>query len=166
MPLTARERTDRDARIVAARLRGRTWASIAGEFELTARQAQRIVAGWRDRQPGLEERDSVVELEELLAIQTQAIADLAELSDGDVQDSVKVAAITRRVEIAERRLVFMRSFGALRAEAEARDLLDRFLRVLEQRREHVPAVLVEDLEAIVADFPPRRLAATTQEAAA
>src|SRR4051794_561199 len=79
LPLTARERADRDARIVAARLRGRTWASIAGAFELTTRQAQRVFAAWRERQPGLETTDTVVELEELLALQTQAIADLAEL---------------------------------------------------------------------------------------
>ena len=160
--LTARERADRDARIVAARLRGRTWPSIADEFGVTPRQAQRVVAGWRERQPGLQARDGVVELEELLAIQTQAIADLAELSERDVQASVKVAAITRRVEIAERRLVFQRSFGTLRAEAEARDLLDRFVRVLASRSHDVPVSLTEDLAAIVADYEPR----TALEAAA
>jgi hypothetical protein len=149
--VTSRERADRDGRIVAARLRGRAWAAIAAKFEITERQAQRIVSGWRQREPGLADRDSVAEVEEVLALQTQAIADLAELFEGDVQASVKVAAITRRVEIAERRLVFMRSFGALRAEAEARELLDQFLRVLGEHRDSVPSALFDDLQAVVAD---------------
>jgi hypothetical protein len=152
--VTSRDRADRDARIVASRLRGRTWASIAREFNLTARQAQRIFAAWRTCQPGLGARDSILELEELLAVQTQAIADLAELSEREsVQDSVRVAAITRRVEIAERRLVFQRSFGTLRAEAIARDLLDRFLAVV-NRHDDLPADFIQDLSAIVDEHEP------------
>jgi hypothetical protein len=104
---------------------------------------------------GASRRERAVELEELLALQTQAIADLAELSERDVRDSVKVAAITRRVEIAERRLVFRAQLRTLRAEAEARDVLDRLLRVLTQRRQDVPGVLVEDLLAIVAEYRPQ-----------
>lgn len=153
--LTARERADRDARIVAAKLRGRTWPSIATEHDLTPRQAQRIFATWRERQPGLEDRDSVIELEDVLAIQTQAIADLAELAEREVQDSVKVAAITRRVEIAERRFICQRSFGALRAEAEARDLLDRFLRSFKTHRSLVPDALADDLCSIVVEVDAR-----------
>ena len=164
--LTARERADRDARIVAAKLRGRTWPSIAAEHDLTARQAQRIFAEWRERQPGLQDGDAIVELEELIAIQTQAIADLAEVAERDVQDSVKVAAISRRVEIAERRFVCQGSFGGLRAEAEARELLDRFLRACTTHRDIVPTALADDFRAILAELDARRLTRTPSQEAA
>lgn len=112
--LTRRQKQNRDAEVYAARRRGVSWSAIEQRHGISERQGRRIVDRIAARRPAIElDPDEVVR--ELLAHYAQAVEDLALLIDSP-NDTVRVAAITRRVEIVERRVLTLRELGLLPAD--------------------------------------------------
>jgi hypothetical protein len=63
---TSRDNQIRDNQIVAARMRGMSWATIAATYELSERQCQQILADYRASQPRLRERDPIEIVDDML----------------------------------------------------------------------------------------------------
>ncbi len=155
--MSKRQREARDARVYADRRRGVSWAAIEERHGVSARQGLRIVDRMADRRP-LIEVDPDEAVRELLEHFEQAIEDLAMLVDS-TNDAVRVAAITRRVEIVERRVLTLRELGLIPADwrrwrhgLEARELYGRLVGVL-SRHPDVPASVVAELAAVIDEEP-------------
>jgi hypothetical protein len=57
--MNSREKTNRDNEIVAARMRGQSWTTIAANYGLSERQCQQILADYRASHPRLRQRDPI-----------------------------------------------------------------------------------------------------------
>ena len=152
--MNAREKTNRDNEIVAARMRGLSWATIAGSFGLTERQCQNILADYRASHPRLRERDPIEIVEDMIDRYEAAQEELALVSATTKHDATRVGAIrTRLAALAEQANLLMlvgvlpRDLGVLRAEIDAQamaqqamDVLDRFGVPMEGRRALIAAL--------------------------
>ena len=96
--MNAWEKTNRDNQIVAARMRGLSWATIAATFDLSERQCQNIVADYRVSQPRLRERDPIEILDDLLDQYQGAQEELALVSATTKHDATRVGAIRTRLD--------------------------------------------------------------------
>jgi hypothetical protein len=99
--LTARAKVARDDAIVAERMRGRSWAAIANEHDLTERQCQAIMRAYRESHPLMRSRDPLELLDDMLERLQGAQEELAEISATTKHDATRVGAIrTRLVALA------------------------------------------------------------------
>jgi hypothetical protein len=78
--MNAREKIGRDNEIVAARMRGLSWATIAAKYELSERQCQQILADFRASHPRLRERDPIEIVDDMLERYEAAQEELALVS--------------------------------------------------------------------------------------
>ena len=146
--MNAREKTNRDNEIVAARMRGQSWTTIAANYGLSERQCQNVLADYRASHPRLRERDPIEILDDMLDHYQGAQEELAEISATSKHDATRVGAIRTRLEAlaAQASLlravgVLPRDLGVLRADidvqamaGQANDVLDRFGVSTEARR--------------------------------
>lgn len=167
--LTKHQRTVRDARVFADRRRGLSWAAIEQRHGVSERHGRRIVDRMADRRPSIEvDPDEAVR--ELFAHWEQAIEDLALLVDSP-NDSVRVAAITRRVDLVERRVLTLRELGLLPRDwggwaqaVESVHIAERLVEVL-RRRDDVPLDVLAELVAELEQIPPRLTRTSTGDSA-
>ncbi len=152
--MNAREKTARDNEIVAARMRGLSWTTIAGSFGLTERQCQNILADYRASHPRLRERDPIEIVDEMLDRYEAAQEELALVSATTKHDATRVGAIRTRLGALEAQAnllmlvgVLPRDLGVLRTDIDAQamagqaiDVLNRFGVPLEARRALIDAV--------------------------
>lgn len=131
--LTAQRKVERDARIVADRARGLTWATIEARHGVTERQCRTIWAE-RLREVSAEPVDVRDALREAIAQLDAAIEDCALLAESTANDSVRLGAIKARLAAMGERDELMRLSGllpfdarAVRTEAELRDINDLIL---------------------------------------
>ena len=135
--MNAREKTARDNKIVAARMRGLSWTTIAGSFGLTERQCQHILADYRASHPRLRERDPVEILDDMLDAYTAAQEDLAMVAATTKHDATKVGAIRTRLDAlaAQTHLltlvgVLPRDLGVLRHDIDVHAMAREMVAVL------------------------------------
>lgn len=136
--MTAREKTERDAAIFAARARGLGWARIAGDHGVSERQAQRIYAEYRTARPSPIALKPVEVVEEVLESLSAAVEELAELSASTGHDGTRLGAIKARVEVLTTRTdllmdvgVLPRDLGRLGREMEVQELVQTIGRVFD-----------------------------------
>jgi hypothetical protein len=134
--MTAREKTERDAAIFAARARGLGWARIAAQHGVSERQAQRIYAEHRCHRPSPIALDPVAVVEEALDGLAAAVEELAELSDSTSHDGVRLGAIRARVDVLTTRMnllmavgVLPQDLGRLGREREVQEVIQTITRV-------------------------------------
>jgi transcriptional regulator with XRE-family HTH domain len=152
-----RGRDERDEVIRQARAQGASIDELVAECGVGRRQVQRILAGKRTSPPPVRvivTADPVEELEGVLEVHSQVLTELEELCRSTRHDGVKLGALKARADLATQRFEVFRAVPALRNEAEARDLLDRFLAIV-GRHPDLPLGFIEDLVAITADAEPR-----------
>jgi hypothetical protein len=96
--MNARQKIDRDNQIVAARMRGQSWTTIAANYGLSERQYQQVLADYRASHPRLRERDPLELLDDMLDHYQGAQEELAEISATSKHDATRVGAIRTRLE--------------------------------------------------------------------
>ena len=137
--MNAREKINRDDQIVAARMRGRSWAAIAFEHDLSERQCQQILEDYRASHPRLRERDPLELLDELLERYEAAGEELAEISATSKHDATRVGAIRTRLDALAARTnllmlvgVLPRDLGQLRHDLDVQELARKTLAVFDR----------------------------------
>ena len=137
--MNAREKTNRDNEIVAARMRGLSWATIAGTYGLSERQCQQILEDYRASHPRLRERDPVEILDDMLDRYEAAQEELAFVSATTTHDATRVGAIRTRLDAlaAQTSLlmavgVFPRDLGVLRHDIDAQAMGREMVAVLNE----------------------------------
>jgi hypothetical protein len=167
MKATARQKVERDARVVADRARGLTWATIAERHGLSETMCRNI---WRERRSAEGFRtvrpDEVVD--EVLAQVEAVVEELAELAASTNNDAVKLGAIKSRSGVLMKKVELLQALGRvpmalrLRAEISVEASANAFLGILEKYG--VPDSAAHELvDALRADpiglqTPGRRLA--------
>ncbi len=96
--INAREKTNRDNQIVAARMRGQSWTTIAANYGLSERQCENVLADYRASHPRLRERDPLELLDDMLDHYQGAQEELAEISATSKHDATRVGAIRTRLD--------------------------------------------------------------------
>jgi hypothetical protein len=131
--LTAQQKVVRDARIVADRARGLTWATIEARHGVTKRQCRTIWAE-RLREVSTEPVDVREALREAIVQLDAAVEDLALLAESTRHDAVRLGAVRSRIAAMGDKHELMRLSGllpfdarAVRTEAELRDINDMIL---------------------------------------
>lgn len=152
--MTAGERRKRDRELVADRARGMTWPELAARYELSERQAQRVVERWWSRQGEDVDVSSDDVVRETLAAFAQDLNDLAVRAVETQNDAVKLGAIKARGDVFRGRIEVLRSIGRLPRDwtgwlgaLETRALLHRFVAVLERRG--VDDATLDELRAVI-----------------
>ena len=137
--MNAREKTNRDNQIVAARMRGLSWATIAATHELSERQCQQILEDYRASHPRLRQRDPLELLDELLDGYQGAQEELAEISATTNHDATRVGAIRTRLDalVAQTNLLMLvgvlpRNLGQLRHDVDVQELARQTLAVFDR----------------------------------
>ena len=137
--MNAREKTARDNEIVAARMRGLSWTTIAGSFGLTERQCQNILADYRASHPRLRERDPIEIVDEMLDRYEAAQEELALVSATTKHDATRVGAIRTRLGALEAQAnllmlvgVLPRDLGLLRADIDLQAMGREMVAVLNE----------------------------------
>jgi hypothetical protein len=125
--MNSREKTSRDNQIVAAHMRGLSWATIAATYELSERGCQTILADYRASHPRLRERDPIELLDDMLDRYEAAQEELALVSATTKHDATRVGAIRTRLDAlaAQTNLLMLvgvlpRDLGVLRHDIDAR----------------------------------------------
>jgi hypothetical protein len=122
--MTAAEKVRRDERVVADRVRGLSWPTIAQRHGLSERHCRTI---WADQAPVLsvEDFDPLELVREAIAQYDGLLEDLALLAESASQDAVRLGALKSKVSVIGERLVFLQAVG----------LLPRDLGLLQQERD-------------------------------
>lgn len=103
----------RDAKIVAARARGKSWPTIAREHKLSIRRCHQIVDEWRSDGLGADVIDPSAEIRAMLDLLGQAIEDLAAVEERTKHDGWKIAATRQKVDVALTRLDLLQALGVM-----------------------------------------------------
>jgi hypothetical protein len=135
--MNAREKTSRDNDIVAARMRGLSWATIAENYGLSERQCQTILEDYRASHPRLRERDPIEIVDDMLERYEAAQEELALVSATTKHDATRVGAIRTRLAALEAQAnlltlvgVLPRDLGVLRQDIDLHAMGDELVSVL------------------------------------
>ena len=156
---TAHDKVRRDAAIVADRARGLQWRTVADRYGLSERQCRAI---WTEAQ-AVRRTDHVQDAEaivhDVIASLDALVEDLALLSEGTSNDSVRLGAIKARMQAVEQRFGVMRAAGllpptweALRVDLDGRKVAQRIFDVFEAHG--VDEVVKDDVLAAVETISP------------
>lgn len=136
---SSRAKALRDAKIVAARARGKSWPTIAREHNLSVRGCQMIVKAWKDDGLADDVIDPLGEVRALVDLLGQAIEDCAELEERTKNDGVRIAATRTKIEHAMTRFGLLRSLGLVPSprQMQTRREMQEMIRVMgELMRRH------------------------------
>jgi hypothetical protein len=111
--LAAVEKVQRDSEVVADRVRGLRWATIAQRHALSERHCREIVQRWHQTRPGLGDRDPLEAVAEVLEQLEGVIERLSLLADQPVQDSVRLGALKALLAAQHERVELLMSVGLL-----------------------------------------------------
>lgn len=133
------KRAKRNMEIVAARIRGLSWSTIASTYGLSERQCKQILTDYRATNPSLRKSDPLDILDGVLEGLQGAIEELAMISATTQSDRTRVAAITAKVTIHDQIVktlqtigVLPNDLGVLRLEVDARVMAERVIRVIDK----------------------------------
>lgn len=137
--MNAREKIARDNQIVASRMRGLSWATIAAKHGLSERQCQTILEDYRASHPRLRERDPIEILDDMLDAYAAAQEDLAIVAATTKHDATKVGAIRTRLDAlaAQTNLLMLvgvlpRDLGVLRHDIDLHAMALEIVAVLNE----------------------------------
>jgi hypothetical protein len=136
--MNAREKTNRDNEIVAARMRGQSWTTIAANYGLSERQCQQVLQDYRASHPRLRQRDPIEILDDMLDAYQGAQEELAEISATTKHDATRVGAIRTRLDAlaAQTNLLMLvgvlpRDLGHFRFDLDVQELGRKILAVFD-----------------------------------
>jgi hypothetical protein len=109
--LTAQQKVERDARIVADRAAGLTWPTIARRHDLSERQCQEIVKAHRATWPLLESHDPIDAITELVEQLDSIVEKFAIVAEETKHDAVKVGALRSQLAAMEQRFTVAHALG-------------------------------------------------------
>ena len=153
--LSAAEKVSRDSRVVADRVRGLTWVTIAQRHELSERHCRELWSEYRANQPSSSSVDPVAAAEEMLERFEAVVEDAALLSEATANDAVKVAAIKLRLAGLKDQLELRMALGLLpplrrlEQELDIRQLTRAILQVFE--RHEVPLEAQRSLRILLSE---------------
>ena len=137
--LAARDKVARDDAIVCARMRGRSWAAIASEHDLSQRQCQEIMRAYRKSHPRMRSRDPLELLDEMLDLYQGAQEELAEIAATTTHAATRVGAIRTRLDALQAQANLMtlvgvlpRDVGQFRLDLDIHELADKTLAVFNE----------------------------------
>jgi hypothetical protein len=165
-----------------ARAAGVPARQLATDYNLTVRQVQRIARGVvaarsqppeeppaepaaepaTDQQQILALSDWTAELAKAIAEHTKVLGELEQLSRTTENDGWRLGSLKARADLLMQRLALVSHAVPVRNWDEAKEIIDRFFRVL--KGVELPASVLADLEAIVEEFEPRPATTTRDEA--
>jgi hypothetical protein len=150
---SAREKVERDAKIVADRARGLTWKTIADLRGVTERQCRTV---WTEhlREVSLEPVDVREHLREAIAQLDAAIEELALLAETTNNDPVRLGSIRARLDAMATRFEVMRIAGlvptdyrGVRTETQLRQIVEMMLALFDKYE--VPQAAKVELRAFL-----------------
>jgi hypothetical protein len=137
--LTAQEKVGRDRQVVADRLRGLTWSTIAQRHALSERHCREIVEQWRVSQPALDELDPLELVQEALERREALIEEFALLAERSKHEAVRLGALkARHAALIDYTGLLMacgllpRSLGRAAVEIDVRRLTQHILDVFDR----------------------------------
>jgi hypothetical protein len=136
--LTAQQKVERDARIVADRAAGLRWPTVARRHELSERQCQQIVKEHRAAQPPFESHDPVDAVMELVEQLDSLVEKFALVAEETAHDAVRVGALRSQAAAMEQRFTVMHTLGLLppldlvRLDVDMRRVMDTAVKVLKR----------------------------------
>ena len=111
--MNSRDKTNRDNEIVAARVRGQSWTTIAANYGLSERQCQTILQDYRASHPRLRQRDPIEIVDDMLDYYQGAQEELAEIAATSKHDATRVDAIRTRLDALAAQASLLRAVGVL-----------------------------------------------------
>lgn len=111
--LSFAEQEQRDAEIVAARLRGLAFEQIARTYGLTGRRVRQIFTKWREENPPIRLADPLEIVDDLTGQYQGAAEELALISATTRNDNARVGAIRARMEVLAQLVELLKAVGAL-----------------------------------------------------
>jgi len=150
-PMTSAERAQRAAQVSRLRSEGVTWELAAERVGVSVRQAQRLHAEHqRASALGIDPAEPDRALIEALAAFEWGLDKLADLADDADNSSAAVAAVSRRCDLAERRLSLLAAAGLVprdragwRVAIDLPSLLRAIVAVAERRGLPLPEIQAE-----------------------
>ena len=94
--LAAQEKVSRDRQVVADRLKGLTWTTVAKRHGLSERHCREIVEQWRASRPALDELDPLELIREALERREVLVEELALLAEKSKHDAVRLGALKEK----------------------------------------------------------------------
>jgi hypothetical protein len=147
---TVTEQANRNAEIVAGKMRGLSWSQLAASYGITIRRCQQIFAEWREENPTLRHHDPIEIADDLLDGYTADIEELVLIAATSDQDAVRVGAINARMNARQRITELLQALGVLpndlgemRIQIDARITAQKVLAVLEPLG--LPDGVIDDL---------------------
>jgi hypothetical protein len=155
--VTAIEKVERDARVVADRVRGLGWSAVADRNGISRRQAQNIFRTYRHTRPSLLDRDPLAEAEQTLDEFDDLVERLSLLAEASNNDAVKLGALRAQLKAHVERLKLLTALHVVPA-ARPGALHERDVRLLVQlvlavfAKNGVSPEVEADLHAAVRDY--------------
>jgi hypothetical protein len=152
--MRADDRARRDAEVVRARARGLGWSRIAEHHGISDRQARRIVADYRDRQPSLDGIDPSDVIRDTLDAYDAVIDELVTFADETQHDASKVGASRQRLDAFKAKVELLQAVGVLphdlgevRLVEDAQAVAQTIVTVFE--RHGIPKEVQEEIAEII-----------------
>lgn len=135
--LPPEERIQRDAQIVAARMRGLSWGQISATYGVSERRCREIHKAYREEHKTLRHFDPLEIVDDLLEGYQGTIEELAMIAATTAGDNARVGAINSKMVAMEKmsRLlqdigVLPHDLGQLRVVVDARVVADQIMKVI------------------------------------
>lgn len=153
--VTARERVQRDSRIVESRARGQTWSATAAANGVSERHCRRIADQYRDTSPSLQEWDPIAVVEQAYERYESAYERLAEITEEAKNDSARVGAVRAQTAVIGEQLALLQAVGVLPSnlgklavQADARTLAAHVVAIFDKY--DLPVEAEEELRSLIA----------------
>ena len=145
----------RDAEIVAAKMRGLSWSQISATYDVSVTRCKEIHRAYRESNKTLRHHDPLDIVDEVLEGYQGAVEELALISATTNSDTARVGAINskmtayqRIVELLQGIGVLPHDLGQLKVEVDARFAAEAVVAVLHQYNvsQEIQDALIEALE--------------------
>jgi hypothetical protein len=137
--LSVTQQFERNVKIVLARHRGASYATVAQKHDLSVIQCKRIVKAFREANPTLRHQNPVEIVDEMLEGYMADLNDLNDVVEKAEHEAAKTGAINARRQVREKITELLQAVGALphdlgtlRLEMDAQVTVRKVLTILER----------------------------------
>lgn len=148
--LTVAQQFERNVKIVLARHRGASYATVAEKHGLSVIQCKRIVKAFREANPTLRHQNPVEIVDEMLEGYMADLNDLNDVVEKAEHEAAKTGAINARRQVREKITELLQAVGALphdlgtlRVEMDAQVTVTKVLAIL--KRYQLPLEAFEEI---------------------